>query len=419
MPTLAQIRQEVSKRMGRFASGTATGGSTTTLVAANNALFYGDSNTPSDDLYPDWWILPTSGNESGNIRRVKQDGFAPATGTFTVPTAYAWGTGPANTDTFELHGILHPTTIKEAVNRALRKMHHLYTFPLTLVPDGTMDEVTNTANWTASNASLAKTTTQAQVLHGTRALSVTASSANGYAQSDAIAVEENKEYYAATFFKGVAAATTPKLVAYDVTGSAEIDSETWTTGGDGGIQFAFTTPSSCRSVKLRLQVVENSKVVYFDNAILLASERRLYPLPSFVLNPEAELQEIYRLKNDRFTYHDVYLVHDWEVFNDITGQTQYNVRLPDGTTTQPYWVQMWRRFDELSADSDASTADLDWVSAGALMECYKLLRAEAPSADVGAWEDRLNAARSDFRSKNRRFVPRKAIRVRSGLLDRT
>ena len=138
-----------------------------------------------------------------------------------------------------------------------------------------------------------------------------------------------------------------------------------------------------------------------------------------MLNPEAELQEIYRLKNDRFTYHDVYLVHDWEVFNDITGQTQYNVRLPDGTTTQPYWVQMWRRFDELSADSDSTTADLDWVSAGGLMECYKLLRAEAPSADVGAWEDRLNEARSDFRSKTRRFVPRKAIRVRSGLLDRT
>ena len=384
--TLKAIRQEVGARLGGYASGTATGGTTSTVVINNDAEFIGDTNTPSPDLYEAAWVLPTSGNNAGVVRRVKDDGFAPATGTLTVVPV--WSNAMANTNTFEVHGTLHPDRVTEAINRALRKMHFLHTFALTLVTDGDM-ETSGVGSWTASNASLAKTTSAAQVITGAQGMSVTTTSANGYAGSTAIAVEEGQSYYAQVSFKGVAAATTPKLVAYDATGSAEIDSTTWTEGGDGTLRLAFQIPDDCRSLVLRLQVVENSKVVYYD--------------PSRPMHREYEVWA------------------DWDHLADPLGPSgqQYSILLSGGgTTARPVWVQMWRRFDELSADTDATAAALDWVVAGALMECYKTLRSSSPAADVTLWSERMNEARSQFVAMNQRYIPRKAIRVRAGHLEK-
>ena len=112
---------------------------------------------------------------------------------------------------------------------------------------------------------------------------------------------------------------------------------------------------------------------------------------------------------------------DWDHLADPLGPSgqQYSILLSGGgTTARPVWVQMWRRFDELSADTDATAAALDWASAGALMECYKILRSSAPAADVTIWDDRLNEARSSFIAMNQRYVPRKAMRVRAGHLEK-
>ena len=425
--TLKAIRQEVAARLGSYASGTATGGTTSTVVINNDAEFIGDTNTPSPDLYEASWVLPTSGNNAGVVRRVKDDGFAPNTGTLTVVPV--WSNAMANTNTFEVHGTLHPDRIKEAINRALRKMHFLHTFALTLVTDGDM-ETSGVGSWTASNASLAKTTSAAQVITGAQGMSVTTTSANGYAGSTAIPVEEGQNYYAQVSFKNVAAAPTPTLVAYAATGSAEIDSTTWTEGGDGTLRLAFRVPDDCRSLVLRLQVVENSKVVYYDEAILLQQGRRSYPLPTFVLNPESEIHEVYPLAyqsvrtssdQSRPMHREYEVWSNWDHLADPLGPSgqQYSIILAGGgTTARPVWVQMWRRFDELSADSDATSAALDWAAAGGLMECYKILRSSAPATDVTIWDDRLSEARSNFIAMNQRYVPRKAIRVRAGHLEK-
>ena len=425
--TLKAIRQEVGARLGSFATGTATGGTTATVVINNDAEFIGDASTPSADLYEASWVLPTSGDNSGVVRRVKDDGFAPNTGTLTVVPV--WGNAMANTNTFEVHGTLHPDRVEEAINRALRKMHFLHTFALTLVTDGDM-ETSGVGSWTASNATLAKTTSTAQVTFGAQGMSVTTTSANGYAGSTAIAVEEGQSYYAQVSFKGVAAATTPKLVAYDATGSAEIDSTTWTEGGDGTLRLSFQIPDDCRSLVLRLQVVENSKVVYYDEAILLQDGRRSYPLPTFVRNPEAEVHEVYTLAyqgmwpssdQSRPMHREYAAWQDWDLLADPLGPSgqQFSILLSGGgTTARPVWVQMWRRFGALSADTDATAADLDWVSAGALLECYKILRSHSPATDVSLWEQRMQEARAQFVALNQRYVPRKAMRVRAGFFEK-
>ena len=425
--TFKAIRQEVAARLGAFATGAATGGTTSTVVINNDAEFIGDASTPSPDLYEASWVLPTSGDNAGVVRRVKDDGFAPSTGTLTVVPV--WSDAMANTNTFEVHGTLHPDRVEEAINRALRKMHFLHTFALTLVTDGDM-ETSGVGSWTASNASLAKTTSAAQVIFGAQGMSVTTTSANGYAGSTAIAVEEGQGYYAQVSFKGVATGTTPKLVAYDATGSAEIDSTTWTEGGDGTLRLSFQTPDDCRSLVLRLQVVENSKVVYYDAAILLQQGRRSYPLPTFVRNPEAEVHEVYTLAyqsvrtssdQSRPMHREYSAWLDWDLLADPLGPSgqQFSIVLSGGgTTARPVWVQIWRRYDALSADTDATAADLDWISAGALLECYKILRAHSPATDVSLWEQRMQEARSQFVALNQRYVPRKAMRVRAGHFEK-
>ena len=79
---------------------------------------------------------------------------------------------------------------------------------------------------------------------------------------------------------------------------------------------------------------------------------------------------------------------------------------------------MWRRFDELSADTDSTAAALDWVATGALMESYKILRSSSPAVDVTLWQQRMQEARAQFVSQNQRYIPRKAMRVRAGHLEK-
>jgi hypothetical protein len=415
VPTRQAIRQELGKRLGSYASGTASGGSTTTIADDDNVSFAGNSSTPSPDLWEDAWVYPTSGTESGNTRRVTSTGFAPASGTLTVTPA--WASGPSAGHTFEVYGHLQPEVMHDCINRTLRRIHHPHLFPLTLVTDGDM-EASGTSSWTASNSSLAKNTTAANILSGggAQALSVTTTSANGYGASAAIPVEEEAGYFVRASFRDVAAGTTPKLVVYDATNSAEINSETWVTGGNGAIEISFDTPDACRAINLRLQVVENSKVVYWDNVVLLENGRSIYPLPSSILNPEAEIIEVYHATGDERPTHQRVEIPwtDWEVLPDFVGANQFAIVLTGGTRNGPVWVHARRRYDELSADTGTTAADLDWVVSGALVESYTILKQSAPGHDVDFWKERLAEALTEFRGQNRKWIPRKGIRVRAG-----
>ena len=415
MPTRQAIRQELGKRLGSYASGTASGGSTSTIADNDNVAFAGTASSPSPDTWEDAWVYPTSGGEAGNTRRVTTTGFNPATGTLTVTPN--WSSGPSAGHTFEVYGHLEPGVMHDCINRALRRIYHPHMFAVTLVTDGDM-EASGTSSWSASNCSVAKNTTATNILSGggAQALSVTTTSANGYAASAAIPVEDEAGYYVRAAFRDVAAATTPKLVVYDATNGSEIDSETWTTGGTGSLDFGFDTPDACRSINIRLHVGENSKVGYWDNVVLLKNGQSVYTLPDSVLHPEAEIIEVYQAMGDeRPTHQNIEAPWiDWEVLPDFKGANQFAVVLTGGTRNAPVWVHGHRRYDELASDTATTAADLDWVVSGALVECYRELRSSGPARDVGFWEDRLVEARAEFRAKNRQWIPRKGIRVRAG-----
>ncbi len=125
MATLEQLRGDLSRVLGLFATGSVTGGTTVTLVDSTNLL----DPLASADSYRTHWLLMTSGTLDGELRKVM--GYAPATGTLTVNRAYS--TAPSASDTYELHGTLSPEDLRTCINQALGRCLYTTTYDITTV----------------------------------------------------------------------------------------------------------------------------------------------------------------------------------------------------------------------------------------------------------------------------------------------
>lgn len=106
--TLNTARSEVSKRAQEFLSGTATGGTTTTLIDTNNLTY-------ADDYWAEATVLATSGTNNGLQRRVSA--FTGSTSTLTLYSSMT-ASVPSGM-TYELYRRFTPGDIDTAVNRAI------------------------------------------------------------------------------------------------------------------------------------------------------------------------------------------------------------------------------------------------------------------------------------------------------------
>lgn len=106
--TLSTARAEVAKRATEFLQGTATGGSTTTLIDTNGL-------TNPDNYFDEAVVLMTSGTNNGLQRRVQT--FTASTSTLTFYSAMTGAV--ASGATYELYRRFTPTDIDLAINRAI------------------------------------------------------------------------------------------------------------------------------------------------------------------------------------------------------------------------------------------------------------------------------------------------------------
>lgn len=106
--TLATTRAEVSRRAQEFLQGTATGGSTSTVIDVNGL-------TSPDNYWDESVILITSGTNNGLQRRVQS--FTASTSTLTVYSAFTGAV--ASGSSYELYRRFTPGDIDVAINRAL------------------------------------------------------------------------------------------------------------------------------------------------------------------------------------------------------------------------------------------------------------------------------------------------------------
>ena len=397
------LRSEAAKLIGGLAwSGTATGGSTTTLVHTGDGGLL--DTGMSTYFFQGTYLLLTSSTDDGDWRMVREqnNGYAPTTGTITVGQAFT--TGGANSTTYEILRYLDPTEWNECINAALLKLRYRYLSPITLITDGDM-ETSGTSDWTSSNTTLSKVTS-GSFLTGTQCMRTANSGANGYGQSANVRCNGGDSFSAWVDYQ--ATSGTAVLVAYDVTNSAEITTASGDDAGDnnegGMISIDFTAPATCRNIGLRLQGTEATADINWDNCILMRSGRRRYDVPSWLTNYDMYISTVQRYGNRPFEYHFIDVSGPVRLEEEQTAVTLYRINLPDGTP-RPYFIVGSRNYATLATDAATTNCQQEWAAyavASEVLERYVARTGNVSSTRMESERIRIN---NRLAYLNRRLMP--------------
>jgi hypothetical protein len=392
--TLIQLIQDVARSLGAYESGTATGGTTTTIVSATYPFKTGRSNA-STKTYEGCEIRCTDATNTSVIDVREITAYAPSTGTFTVDTLSFTA---ANTDTFDIFKKgLRYADIKAAINRALRKRYYRYITPISLVNDADMESSGTTA-WTAINsATLAKTSNDADdVFRGYQSLKITNTQADGGAKSNVIDVIPGVSYHVEALVR--AETGTAVLAAYDSTNSALIESESWAYQGKGRIGFSFTTPATCEQIYISMSAAGASDVTHWDDVILYRPGATTLVLPDFITHPGQVLRVLGNYAREDKADNDMFTPIIWANIepNQSSLLNQYKLTVPP--IAYPVYIDTIRPWAELSTDASICYANRDWIELAATVELLDEIRNRAPGQETQAWTKLYLEKKRELRS---------------------
>lgn len=381
------LRQRIAGDTGLrgLITGTATDSSTvvqsgTELVDARNGLGLLDRSW-RDDRFRNAWVGLHGATTATTFEEARVLAYAPAEGKVTVGRTFAV-TAISGTTPYELcFGGVAPSEINSAISQACRMFSRAGHWVLTgLVTDGDQ-ETSGTANWSGTNATLAKTTTEAQVGDGEQSLTVTNSGANGYATSAAdIPVGEGKTYF--TFAMVRVTTGVASLVWRDITNGANIP-VSWSNlssvdaadYGDFRVLIGtFTTPEGCVAVRPRLTNSSATGVAYWDDVCLYDIQALAVPLPTFLTDPDQQILDLLMWQYVNTGYRDRQAVKIRPLYyaeGNPTAQTAFVLPIPQGITG-PLVVYASRTLTEPTSDSSTiPTEYADAIVAGALWGLYQ------------------------------------------------
>ena len=140
MPAFEEYSQQIGKLLGAYHTGTATSGTTSTLVDENSL----QSTLDIDALFDDYYLLrPDAASDNDRVRIVGE--YSPATGTVTPDRTY---TNTVSTEQYELHGIIEPwDDMQDVINESLKRIYLEVEFTFTAVADQTRHSLASAASW--------------------------------------------------------------------------------------------------------------------------------------------------------------------------------------------------------------------------------------------------------------------------------
>lgn len=408
--TLQVLRQNVAKSLGGYWSGMATDGTATTLIdTSHDSPFTGYEDA---ETFAQRWLLLTSGDNDGRIRRIRA--YDPYTFKIswlnpTDLTAIAAGS------TYEIYA-QHPDALVRWINAGLERLRYETRGLLTTLSDGDM-EASDTTAWTASNATLSKVTSGVQF--GTRALRVLNSSANGHA-GQSIAVVPGDTWSIAA---GVTAAVgTAQLVLYDVTNGAVIRTLSGTPAAYRVLWDEFTIPTGCLSLSVRLGGVESTADTRWDTVQLLRTNGRRLPAPSW-LTRKGQIHDLERVAlTNASSGTNLYAVDEmrfhpagpWDFFPDPTAADTGLIEYSGHFSAALLFVRATRPYAALSAGTETTAADPLWVEKAARAAMARELANTAASEDAARWAKEADKAALELTHLSARRAPR----PRSGMIAR-
>ena len=325
--------------------------------------------------------------------------YSPSAGTFVPAVTYA--NDPADTLVVDVYtrGISY-TDIKDAMNECLRQLTYHTIAPLTRITDGDM-ETSGTSSWSSSNATISKVATARNFEDGTQGMRVLATAALGYAQSATILVDPS--YETSWFMRAWVRADigTARLIAYDVTNSADIDSVDWTSRGPGIVDLAFALPATCEALAFRLESVASADDSYWDDVIAYPLGAYQIHLPEWVTD-ENQIRRVLTHPFLSFAQADARDLQEYGSFRVVADQSNpigmFKLVLDRPTEAAPLWLEATRPYSVLSADSDTTAVPRKLIEAGTAMELCR--RLQARPGDQTAWRIEYHRRRDDFKRLN-------------------
>ena len=306
--TRAVLRQRLSEAIGDYLSLTATANGATdgsTIVDSGLRNLAGGRD---DDAFEGWYVLVTSGDAAGEIKRILQS--RQANNTLTLQTAFS--VQIASSVTYELHR-QDPTLKHNAINRGIEELSYQVPLPLrdeTIVVDNALtnwdfETFASSAftGWSSTGGSPTLTQNTSIVMHGDGAASIAASGAtHGLSQSLTINTNEvtNKQV---TFECWVYATVADAVRIRILWGSGSYESHDHHSGSDQWElqSIQVTVPTSATEITAVLEVTTGNTGI-FDAAWLSVQHLYKYTIPSnMVTGPNYVSQQLDRF-NPSGTY---------------------------------------------------------------------------------------------------------------------
>ena len=407
MATRRSIRQRVIQECQLGFSGVATGGTATTLIDTVRLLNSGADNRNYVGFFVN---RPATAAAADNVRVVTT--YAGSTGTLTHGGSN-YAVSPT-TDAYELIKWIHPDDLNTAINRALEKLWYETWHPLSLVDDYDM-EASGVTNWTATNSTRQKITTAGWWQD--QALEVTTTSANGYVQSNSVAVKAGAFGFAGVTVAASAVGDKFEFTVWDVTNATAIALVEETTTLRHQVAISFTVPDGCQQVAVRLGAEASGDIAVYDNVILHVQHQNRFNAPTWLIERDQLLSVRRQVSlgspvtnsSSQSAYPEDAI--DWpqaaimDLEIDPTGTVPMRIVLADYASNYPIWVQALRTPAAFTADtSTGGTVDLeeDYVVAAVKVEVFEMLN----NRYRGRFDAQLKQAIRGFGSKARKSAPR-------------
>ncbi len=400
--TRRALRQRIARRLAPFLTGTAESGSTVTLVDPARL----QDSTASADLWADSWVHLLSGPDAGETRRVAA--YDAAAGSITVSRAFPHGTAGAS---YELLRLVSPEVINAAIDTTLSRCWFQTLAPLTVLPDGDMDNP-DTRAWRAWNATVARIAASADASGGTASLEVRNSAAHGYAASTSLVVLPGQPFtLEATVAPGGFSA---RLSVRNVSSDVELDRVAAAGLAWRRVRLTFVVPDDCEAIEVRLGAAEADAITRWSQVVVLAANRRRFPLPAWVTQRQ-QVVEVWRRAADH-PQRVMTAVNWWRTTANPgpAGSELWLETEPAPSHGETLLIEGLRAYQPLPGDAAATDAPVDWVAQGALVEVYRHLNRDAPAGDVARYAALQRDAALEFQHLSRLYRPRSTRRVMLG-----
>lgn len=333
-----------------------------------------------------------------------------------LSTQYPFSAQPGSGDLYQIFRYMHPQDVLDELDNMLKEQCVLPCWTvLTEIADGDMEQ-SHTTDWTTTNCTIAKVTSQ-PTMWGARYLTVTTTSAGGYVSpSTSLKVTPGRRYHLSAIARANSSGCTPTLTAYDLSNAASISSVSTSSQSGVRIWLEFTAPSGCYSLGVRMGNAENSVVSAWDEVCLFCMDTNDLPAPWWAKDKEAIKQIVFSRWDTGESSTEWNPVPRtgpdlgrWTYMDSGFGTSQNRIVSLQGGISSPVYVFGIRNEIAYSdSNSEQKRLDFEWTVVGLQKRCFEIIQSNDLAGDANTnWvAKKLDTLSKQFRSLNYKQIQR-------------